>query len=103
MAAAAPGQPETVHSRSSGRLPGAPAHHNAGTSDFGPHPIGIKAQFAKLAHRNHAQTGRGFKTKTKTMKLEAVAAPPVGRHRRFANGSNSVGIAHVALIATHTK
>jgi hypothetical protein len=43
------------------------------------------------------------KTKTKTMKLEAVAAPPVGRHRRFANGSSSVGIAPVTLIATHTK
>jgi len=37
------------------------------------------------------------------MKLEAVAAPPVGRHRRFANGSSSVGIAPVTLIATHTK
>src|SRR5450759_3509515 len=44
-----------------------------------------------------------YERKTKTMKLEAVAAPPVGRHRRFANGSNSIGIAHVALIATHTK
>jgi hypothetical protein len=37
------------------------------------------------------------------MKLEAVAAPPVGRHRRFTNGSSSARIAPVTLIATHTK
>jgi hypothetical protein len=44
-----------------------------------------------------------YERKTKTMKLEAVATPPVGRRRRFANGSSSVGIAPVILIATHTK
>src|ERR1035438_202246 len=31
------------------------------------------------------------------MKLEVVATPPVGRHRRLANGSSSAGIAPVAL------
>ena len=31
------------------------------------------------------------------MKLEVVAPPPVGRHRRLANGSSSAGIAPVAL------
>ena len=31
------------------------------------------------------------------MKLEVGATPPVGRHRRLANGSSSAGIAPVAL------
>src|ERR1035438_857984 len=34
-----------------------------------------------------------YQRKTKTMKLEVVATPPVGRHRRLANGSSSAGIA----------
>src|ERR1039458_2588924 len=38
-----------------------------------------------------------YQRKTKTMKLEVVATPPVGRHRRLANGSSSAGIAPVAL------
>src|ERR1017187_4158007 len=38
-----------------------------------------------------------YQRKTKTMKLEVVATPPVGWHRRLANGSSSAGIAPVAL------
>jgi hypothetical protein len=38
-----------------------------------------------------------YQRKTKTMKLEVGATPPVGRHRRLANGSSSAGIAPVAL------
>src|ERR1017187_4977969 len=38
-----------------------------------------------------------YKRKPKTMKLEVVATPPVGRHRPLANGSSSAAMAPVAL------